>query len=116
MDLFVYGTLTDRGLLHALTGRSFTLQPARLHDYERIVPARGYPFIRPRPQHWVDGFLIRSVDEASLRQLDEYEAEGNLYHRTMVTVQAGDRTQSCAAYVVNGKLVTEDGAWKPPHL
>src|SRR5579871_4601369 len=79
--LFVYGTLTDEGLVVVLTGRRFVRRPARLEGYERVVPARGYPYVVPRAGRHVEGFLVEDVDAASLRRLDTYEDEGRLYLR-----------------------------------
>ncbi|HLK09889.1 MAG TPA: gamma-glutamylcyclotransferase family protein [Candidatus Binatia bacterium] len=102
--LFVYGTLTDEGLVVVLTGRRFVRRPARLEGYERVVPARGYPYVVPRAGRHVEGFLVEDVDAASLRRLDTYEDEGRLYlRRPAEVVVAGDR-RTCEVYVGRAAL------------
>jgi len=106
--LFVYGTLLDDARVEAVTGRRFPRRPARLEDYERIAPTRGYPYIVARAGSVVDGALLEDVDAASLRALDRYEDEGRLYVRRTVTVVVDGARVACETYV--GASVRGDAA------
>ena len=100
-SLFVYGTLMSEPLLYSLTGRRFPRSRARLEGYERILPNQGYPYVVPKSGGQVEGFLVEDIDEASLRTLDAYEDEGQLYLRRGVEVVADGRRISCETYVGN---------------
>ena len=99
--LFVYGTLMDDARLERVTGQRFARRAARLEGFERIAPARGYPYVVPRAGAHVEGHLIVDVDAASLRKLDAYEDEGRLYFRRPVEVVVGLERVSCETYVGN---------------
>ena len=99
-QLFVYGTLRNSDLVHALTARRFAGEAAVLLDFEKIEPAGGYPYALPRHGASVDGLLLRGLDEASLTALDAYEEEGRLYRREQVVVRLpAGHTVSCFTYV-----------------
>ena len=91
----------DDACLEGVTGRRFARRPARLEGFERIAPARGYPYIVPRIDAHVDGHLIEPVDAASLRKLDTYEEEGRLYVRRPVEVLVDGTQVACETYVGN---------------
>ena len=97
--LFVYGTLMDDARLESVTGQRFARRAARLEGFERVAPARGYPYVVPRAGARVDGHLIENVDAASLRRLDTYEDEGRLYLRRPVEVVVGGERVACETYV-----------------
>ena len=99
--LFVYGTLMDDARLESVTGQRFARRAARLEGFERVAPARGYPYVVPRAGARVDGHLIENVDAASLRRLDTYEDEGRLYLRRPVEVVVGGERVACETYVGN---------------
>jgi gamma-glutamylcyclotransferase (GGCT)/AIG2-like uncharacterized protein YtfP len=104
-NLFVYGTLTDKARFYELTGKSFVSFPAILKDFRKLNSDRGYPYIVPEKGAVVEGLLIRNVDRRSMQKLDEYEGEGNLYHRKKVRViSAGDEIR-CETYVGNPTLL-----------
>jgi gamma-glutamylcyclotransferase (GGCT)/AIG2-like uncharacterized protein YtfP len=102
IHLFVYGTLTDPERVTALTGKQFNRVDATLSGFERINSPLGYPFILPKPDATVRGVLLLNVDLASLVQLDTYEAEGDLYQRQVVVVEAADRRVAAMTYVGHG--------------
>jgi gamma-glutamylcyclotransferase (GGCT)/AIG2-like uncharacterized protein YtfP len=112
MDLFVYGTLTDPQLLTTLTEKHFASQTARLLGYERVLPQRGYAYVRQHHGHSVDGVLIRDIDRDSLHRLDRYEGEGELYLRIPVVVNILATVHPCEVYVGNPALLASDGEWK----
>jgi gamma-glutamylcyclotransferase (GGCT)/AIG2-like uncharacterized protein YtfP len=104
--LFVYGTLTDGRRLHAVTGRSFRRRPAHLDGYERVEPPGSYPYVVPKPDGRVEGWLIEDVDADSLLRLDAYEDEGRLYWRRPVAVIADGVPVACEVYVGNVDLLS----------
>ena len=104
IDLFVYGTLRDKRLLFELTGKSFSAAAAILKDFKKWTPPGGYPYILPDKGSKVTGLLIRGVDPKSLRQLDRYEDEGQLYFRKKITVVCVKRRVVCQAYIGNSRL------------
>lgn len=103
ITLFVYGTLAYDRTMRAITGRLFHKIPAVLDGYERISPVHSYAYILPRATSSVPGYLLQGLDRKHLRQLDLYEAEGDMYYRRKVTVRAGGRKIAAYAYVANRK-------------
>lgn len=99
IHLFVYGTLTDPERVFSLTGRRFAGVQATLSGFARVESPLGYPYISPQPGAVVHGLLIRHIDAASLLRLDAYEAEGDLYRRQIVEVEAAGARLSAMAYV-----------------
>ena len=97
--LFVYGTLTDDDLVTTLTGQRFIKEAAVLAGYRKLVPDDGYAFIVPEADAVVEGFLLRDLDEAAVRALDQYEDEGHLYQRTPVVVRTAACQEPCMTYV-----------------
>ena len=91
----------DDARLRSVTGQQFARRAARLEGFERIAPARGYPYVVPKAGAHVDGHLIEDVDAASLRRLDTYEDEGRLYFRRPVEVVVGGERVACETYVGN---------------
>ena len=91
----------DDARLESVTGQRFARRAARLEGFERVAPARGYPYVVPRAGARVDGHLIENVDAASLRRLDTYEDEGRLYFRRPVEVVVGGERVACETYVRN---------------
>jgi len=89
----------DDARLESVTGQRFARRAARLEGFERVAPARGYPYVVPRAGAHVDGHLIENVDAASLRRLDTYEDEGRLYLRRPVEVVVGGERVACETYV-----------------
>lgn len=99
VDLFVYGTLMDEDLLYSLTHCRFFRSEAKLAGFEKLSQPNGYPYISPKRDTTVRGLLLHNVDAASLAALDDYEAEGVLYHRCSVEVTVGERRLLCEVYV-----------------
>ena len=113
--LFAYGTLEDRGLVRALTGRSFAAIEARLPGYDRyLLRGQPYPGIVRSPGGVVPGTLYLGVDGDALRRLDRYE--GPPYRRTEVAVVTYDAGRVAAwAYVIPERLrgVLSGRRWSP---
>ena len=73
-----------------MTGRRFRKQPALLPGYRKETPPGGYPYVVPDPQASVEGVLMLDLTAETLRVLDHYEDEGELYRRVEVVVTVGD--------------------------
>ncbi|MBI4523248.1 MAG: gamma-glutamylcyclotransferase [Deltaproteobacteria bacterium] len=105
VNLFIYGTLMDKSQLYQITLKHFPTSPAILKDYRKLISTLGYPYIVPSKGSTVDGLLIRNVDAASLKRLDEYEDESRLYFRKPVIVTSGGKKYPCEVYVGNEKIL-----------
>lgn len=104
VDLFVYGTLRDKRLLQQLTGKPFRTSPACLKDFKKWTTPAGYAYILPNKGSKVEGLVVWGIDPESLRRLDRYEDEGQLYFRKKIRVICGKRRVACQAYIGNSRL------------
>ena len=100
-DLFIYGTLKNDAYVRIITGKSFRRDKAVLPDYRRVTPAGGFPYIKPLSGVFANGHVLWGIDDDSLKKLDDYEDEGNLYHRITVDFWVGDKKVSGQTYVGN---------------
>jgi len=98
VDIFVYGTLLDNGLVVQLTGRRFPRCAAQLRGYRKHTPAGSYPYVVPDDNGVVEGVVLREIDSEALRALDEYEDEGQLYRRIEVTITVAGWPQRAFVY------------------
>ena len=105
VNLFVYGTLMDRSVIHRLTGKDFPASPAILKDFIKLSSHLGYPYIISDKGSKVEGSIIKNIDRQSMRKLDAYEAKGRLYYREKVRVIAAGEELNCEAYVGNPKFL-----------
>ncbi len=99
--VFVYGTLADDQILKAVTGKEFPKKTAYLEGYRKLDIPEFYPIIVPDPRASVEGKLIFDVDEETLKHLDDYEDEGNLYYRIRVKVKTEESVQTAFTYIGN---------------
>ena len=85
MDLFVYGTLKDRGLIQSLLGRSLgDPSVAIMPECTTVISARGFPVIIPSENSSVEGVVWRELTDQDFVILDKYEgchAETAVYQR-----------------------------------
>ena len=94
---FVYGTLMKgERAEHFLEGALY-LGRCRLHDYA-MYHLGSYPGIQPCAGEMVYGELYL-ISDRMLAKLDQYEDEGTLYDRKVVTVWMDDRPISASAYI-----------------
>ncbi|MCX7701543.1 MAG: gamma-glutamylcyclotransferase [Gemmataceae bacterium] len=99
--LFVYGTLKSGMSNHfRLQGQPFIRQARTLPRY-RLLRIRWYPGLIDCPESGrsIEG-EIYAVDEATLRQLDEFEGVPVLFERRPVLLE--DETHSVEAYFYRG--------------
>ena len=99
VDLFVYGTLLDDGLVEQLTGRRFPRRAAQLSGYRKYMPTGQYPYIVSDNDGTVDGTLLCDLTADALRMFDAYEDEGRLSQRVEVTVTVDAQPRRAFAYV-----------------
>ena len=111
--VFVYGTLMRGERAHdflndAVFEGEYLLRGFAIYDLGR------YPGIAPLEGGAVYG-EVYSVVPDMLRQMDEYEEEGSLYHRRTVTVENEGGRLSAFVYVYAHEVPDrpiESGRWK----
>ena len=95
--VFVYGTLMRGERAHSYLSKAEFVGEYRLSDYA-IYNLGWYPGIRPKAGSVVYG-EVYAVDDRMLKEMDRYEGEGSLYHRTPVTVENDRERIDAVAYV-----------------
>ena len=113
VPLFVYGTLTDAYVLNVITGEKPQAQEAVLEGYEKVSSLKSFPYVAPRAGASVEGLLVRGLSAKALAQIDQYEAEGELYVRRKATVRTADGAQEAYIYAAGPELKTFE---PPPDL
>lgn len=120
VDVFTYGVLMYSELLHALTGKTFVVEPATLHGFQRYsLDKEGWPTIPvivEEPGSSVHAVLVRDVDENDIELLDDFEeVELGLYVKQQVRVVVNGRHISEAIAYVAGpeSLGYLSGVWSP---
>jgi gamma-glutamylaminecyclotransferase len=98
VDLFVYGSLLDDAVVVEVTGRRFPRRAAQLRGYRKHTPVGSYPYVVPDDDGTVDGVVLQGIDADTLRALDAYEDEGQLYRRVEVTVTVAGQPQRAFVY------------------
>lgn len=96
-NVFVYGTLMRGEGAHSYLSKAEFVGEYRLCNYA-IYDLGWYPGIRPKKGSIVYG-EVYAVDDRMLRDMDRYEGEGSLYHRTPVVVESDSGTVNAVAYV-----------------
>ena len=97
--LFVYGTLMDAHNRQLVTGQRLTAETAVLYDYRRISPKGGYPFALPWRGSKIEGQVVHGITPAAWKKIDDYEDEGTLYLRKIVSVQIGGQFVEAYVYI-----------------
>ena len=95
--VFVYGTLMRGEGAHSYLSKAKFVGEYRLRDYA-IYNLGWYPGIRPKADSVVYG-EVYAVDDRMLKEMDRYEGEGSLYHRTPVVAENEAGTVDAVAYV-----------------
>ena len=89
-NLFVYGTL-QHGQSRNDILKGYQYLKAKLRDHTKIRPPNlGFPFIIKKKGQVVHGEVYFKISAKTLREIDIIEAEGSLYHRILVEVNAED--------------------------
>lgn len=95
--VFVYGTLMQGQRAEHMLNTSVYAGKVLLQDYA-MYHLGSYPGIKPAQGEQVFGELYY-VDDETLSQMDEYEENGSLYHRTPVVVWQGQQQMDAQVYV-----------------
>jgi gamma-glutamylcyclotransferase (GGCT)/AIG2-like uncharacterized protein YtfP len=103
--LFVYGSLHNDQYLQILTGRSFPARQGELLDHRRVQPRNSFAFAVPWKGSRIKGKLLTGMTPAVLKKLDEYEREGELYHRCVGLCQTDHGTVQAYVYIGDPKAL-----------
>ena len=102
MDLFVYGTLKDRGLIQLLLGRSLgNPSVATMPECTTVMSNGGYPVIIPSESSSVEGVVWRELTDQDFVILDRYEGchvETPVYQRERREVIIDRKTEEVWVY------------------
>ena len=102
MNLFVYGTLKDRGLIQWLLGRSLgDPSAAIMPECTTVISQRGYPVIIPSEKSNVEGVVWRELTAQDFLVLDRYEGchvKAPIYHREKRKVIIEGKTEEVWVY------------------
>ncbi|RKU05740.1 gamma-glutamylcyclotransferase [Candidatus Poribacteria bacterium] len=103
MNLFVYGTLKDRGLIQSLLGRSLgDPSVATMPQCTTVISARGFPVIIPSENSSVEGVVWRGLTDQDFVILDKYEGchvETPVYQRAKRKVIIDGKTEEVWVYL-----------------
>ncbi|MBN1794090.1 MAG: gamma-glutamylcyclotransferase [Candidatus Omnitrophica bacterium] len=100
-NLFVYGTLLSEKHFEVITGKDFPRVRAILQHYKKIDLMDGFPFIIKSRDSAVEGEVILGIDKETMKKLDRYEQEGELYYRIRIKVATDDGMLPCEVYIGN---------------
>lgn len=108
MDIFVYGTLRDRGVREAVLGHPVAMTiAARKPDYaQRLVKGRSFPMLKPRAGSVAEGLILCDLSEDDIAALDAFE--GETYRRRASSVVDDDGKQR-QVYIYEETAGYEDG-------
>lgn len=112
-NVFVYGTLMRGERAHSYLSNATFLGEYRLQDYA-LYNLGWFPGIRPKKGSVVYG-EVYSVETDMIPEMDRYEGEGSLYHRTTVAVENEDGALDASVYVYAHEIrngIIEGGSWK----
>ena len=99
-NLFVYGTLRKgKSRNYLLEGLNF--KQAILNNFHKVKnEILNFPIIVKDMNSRVYGEIYFDIDEGLMKQLDEIEGEGHLYHRILVDIEIieGDKIKAFTYY------------------
>lgn len=105
MNLFAYGSLTERRTFSKVIGRiPPNPVPATLHGYRMYETTIGYPIVLPEAGAAVTGLVYYSLTQADWKRLDEYENLNDqppAHHRKLVTLEGAHGRINAHVYVGN---------------
>jgi gamma-glutamylcyclotransferase (GGCT)/AIG2-like uncharacterized protein YtfP len=88
-NLFAYGTLMVRQIMHSVSGLDLAGVPASLPGYRRrLLRGEVYPAIRPHTRDRVEGMLYTDLNRSAWQRLDRFE--GAFYRREAVQLELPD--------------------------
>jgi len=121
--VFVYGLLMCPEIVHAITGKRYSMQSAVLADHKRFGVSQqpgdiALPALTDYPGYLQQGQLLTGVLAAELELLDFFEElDSGLYLRQQVRVQTGDQWLDAWCYKVGPALAPYlVGDWSPEQV
>ena len=100
--IFVYGTLQFPEILKRLTGKTFSLKPAILNNFQRCcIKDCDYPALIQSSGAKTEGFILEDMDDISLKAIDIFE--GDEYEKKEVTVNVDCEKVEAIVYVWNAE-------------
>ena len=102
MNLFVYGTLKDRGLIQSLLERPLgDPNVAIVHECTTVISSRGFPVLIPHDNDSVEGVVWRGLTVQDFAVLDRYEGchvKTPIYQREQRKVVIAGKTEEAWVY------------------
>jgi gamma-glutamylcyclotransferase (GGCT)/AIG2-like uncharacterized protein YtfP len=111
VNLFIYGSLRERGIFKSVSGLRFTLkhwlvddetllaESALLPGYRKISPDNVYFYAVESPSSKIEGLVIYDVPASAMAEIDKYE--GKRYDRETVGVNTAKGIVEAQAYLVS---------------
>ena len=102
MNLFVYGTLKDKGLIQSLLERPLgDPNVAIMHECTTVISSRGFPVMIPHDNYSVEGVVWRGLTVQDFSVLDRYEGchvETPIYQREKQKVVVDGKMEEVWVY------------------
>lgn len=100
-NVFVYGTLMDKGRLNALIKRIPEMHPAKVSGYRMFYDdSLGYQNAEKDDRSNIRGMLLVGISGQEMRTLDHYEGMGEgSYRRVKVKVFVLDKKAQLDAFI-----------------
>lgn len=107
INLFVYGTLTEKKVQKSIIGREFDVKKARLYEYslkEAIwcgvtTSYKTIAYEKGKKNYKVEGMIL-SVSDTELKKIDVYESYPQFYKKINVNVIDEDgKIVECLSYI-----------------
>ena len=109
MNLFVYGTLKDRGLIQELIGRPLgDPSVAIMPECTIVISERGFPVLVPSQDSRVEGVVWRGLTVQDLAVLDRYEGchvETPIYQREKRKIPIEGKTEEVWVYFCTSRFL-----------
>jgi gamma-glutamylcyclotransferase (GGCT)/AIG2-like uncharacterized protein YtfP len=111
VNLFIYGSLRERGIFKSVSGLGFTLkhwltddqtllaEPALLPGYRKVSPDNVYFYAVENPSSRIEGVVIYDVPDWAMAEIDKYE--GKRYDREAVKVHTARGFVGAQAYLAS---------------
>lgn len=110
-NLFAFGTLRDRDVLHLITGKKSKSVPAVLPNYKAVhIKDKTYPAAIQEKGNDLKGVLVKGLSKDDWKKIDYYEDQ--LYHTKVLPVNVNKEEVFAQVYVINTERITPtDKKW-----
>ena len=117
VNLFIYGSLRERGIFKSVSGLRFTLkhwltddetllaESALLPGYRKVSPDNVYFYAVENPSSRIEGLVIYDVPAWAMAEIDKYE--GKRYDREAVQVNTARGPVDAQAYLASHESMTK---------